>query len=125
MPRRVLEGIVVSDKANKTITVRVERRYRHPVYKKYLRSSDKYAAHDENNQYKVGDRVQIIECRPISKSKRWTVITDGSAPAPKKEEKKSAPKAAKKEAAPKAEKPQEKKTKEAAKKPAAKKDKSK
>src|SRR5262245_12725885 len=106
MPRRVLEGVVVSDKADKTITVRVERRYRHPVYKKYLRSSDKYAAHDEHNQYKTGDRVQIIECRPISKSKRWTVITDGSAPAPKKEEKKAAPKAAaKKEAAPKAEKP--------------------
>jgi small subunit ribosomal protein S17 len=121
MPRRVLEGIVVSDKANKTITVRVERRYRHPVYKKYLRSSDKYAAHDEHNQFKIGDRVQIIECRPISKSKSWTVVTDGSTPAPRKEETKAAPKAAKKEAAPKAEKPK----KEAAKKPAAKKDKNK
>lgn len=122
MPRRVLEGRVVSDKANKTVTVLVERRYRHPIYKKYVRKSDKYAAHDENNQFKVGDRVQIIECRPISKSKRWTVVTDGSALAPKKEEKKAAPKAAaKKEAAPKAEKPK----KEAAKKTAAKKEKTK
>src|SRR5262245_61685941 len=112
MPRRVLEGIVVSDKANKTVTVRVERRYRHPVYKKYIRKSDKYAAHDENNQFKTGDRVQIIECAPISKSKRWTVVIDGAAPAPKKEEKKAAPKAAaKKEAAPKAKKAAAKKEK--------------
>lgn len=76
MPRRILEGDVVSDKTDKTITVLVERRFRHPVYKKYIKSTTKYAAHDEANQYKVGDRVSIIECRPISKSKRWTVVTN-------------------------------------------------
>lgn len=75
MPRRVLEGSVVSDKQDKTITVSVERRYMHPVYKKYIKSSDTYAAHDESNQYKEGDRVSIVECRPISKRKRWTVVT--------------------------------------------------
>lgn len=88
MPRRVLEGNVVSDKTDKTITVLVERRFRHPVYKKYVKRTDKYAAHDANNQYKVGDRVSIIECRPISKTKRWTVLTGDEAqtkPAPKKE----------------------------------------
>ena len=82
MPRRVLEGNVVSDKANKTITVLVERRYMHPIYKKYIKRSDKFAAHDENNLFRTGDRVQIIECRPISKSKRWTVVTDANAPKP-------------------------------------------
>jgi small subunit ribosomal protein S17 len=80
MPRRILEGEVVSDKMDKTVTVLVTRRYMHPVYKKYLRKSDKFAAHDENNQFKIGDKVQIIECRPISKSKRWTVISETSAP---------------------------------------------
>ena len=75
MPRRVLEGTVVSDKAEKTVTVMVERRFMHPVYKKFMKRSDKYAAHDEKNAYKVGDRVQIEECRPLSKSKRWRVIT--------------------------------------------------
>jgi small subunit ribosomal protein S17 len=79
MPRRILEGEVVSDKANKTVTVLVERKYMHPVYKKYIRKSDKYAAHDEHNQFKIGDTVQIEECRPISKSKRWTVITESTA----------------------------------------------
>jgi small subunit ribosomal protein S17 len=79
MPRRILEGEVVSDKANKTVTVLVERKYMHPVYKKYIRKSDKYAAHDEHNQFKTGDTVQIEECRPISKSKRWTVITETTA----------------------------------------------
>lgn len=77
MPRRILEGQVVSDKNHKTVTVLVERRYRHPVYKKYVKRTDKYAAHDENNQFKVGDKVQIMECRPISRSKRWTVLVDG------------------------------------------------
>ncbi len=77
MPRRILEGQVVSDKMNKTITVLVERRYMHPVYKKYLKKSDKFAAHDENNKFKIGDKVQIIECRPISKNKRWLAIVDG------------------------------------------------
>lgn len=112
MPRRVLEGNVVSDKANKTITVLVERRYRHPVYKKYVKKSDKYAAHDENNQYKVGDRVSIIETRPISKSKRWAVLNaDGSESKPVKTASDAPVKAAK---APAEKKP-------AAKKPAAKK----
>ena len=106
MPRRVLEGEVVSDKMDKTITVLVERRYIHPVYKKYMKRSDKYAAHDETNAFRIGDKVQIEECRPISKRKTWTVITPaptGRAPkvlkaatveaaAPKKEK---APKAAK------------------------------
>ena len=75
MPRRVLEGDVVSDKTDKTITVLVERRYKHPVYKKYLRKTDKFTAHDPDNTHKIGDRVQIIECRPISKTKCWTVVT--------------------------------------------------
>ncbi len=77
MPRRVLEGTVVSDKMDKTITVLVERRYIHPVYKKYLKRTDKYAAHDENNVAKAGEKVQIIECAPISKRKSWVLIKDG------------------------------------------------
>ena len=77
MPRRVLEGDVVSNKTDKTITVLVERRFMHPMYKKYVKRTDKYSAHDENNAYQVGDRVQIIECRPISKTKRWTVVEGG------------------------------------------------
>ncbi|NCC21020.1 MAG: 30S ribosomal protein S17 [Alphaproteobacteria bacterium] len=75
MPRRILEGNVVSDKMDKTVTVLVERRYMHPVYKKYIRKTDKFAAHDESNAFGVGDRVQIEECRPISKRKSWKVIT--------------------------------------------------
>lgn len=75
MPRRVLEGVVVSDKMEKTVTVLVERRYMHPVYKKYIRKSDKFAAHDESNAFQVGDRVEIEECRPLSKNKRFAVIT--------------------------------------------------
>jgi len=75
MPRRILEGDVISDKMDKTVTVLVERSYRHPVYKKYLKRTDKYAAHDETNAFKIGDRVQIEECRPISKRKSWKVIT--------------------------------------------------
>lgn len=78
MPRRVLEGVVVSDKMDKTVTVLVERRYMHPVYKKYLRKSDKFAAHDESNSFQIGDRVAIEECRPLSKRKTWTVITEPS-----------------------------------------------
>jgi small subunit ribosomal protein S17 len=77
MPRRVLEGSVVSAKSNKTITVLVERRYMHPVYKKYVRRTDKYTAHDELNTFKEGDKVQIMECRPISKTKRWSVLVEG------------------------------------------------
>lgn len=74
MPRRVLQGTVVSDKGDKTITVLVERRVMHPIYKKYIRKSKKYAAHDEKNAHKTGEMVEIIECRPISKRKRWTVV---------------------------------------------------
>ena len=70
MPRRVLTGKVVSDKAEKTITVLVERRVMHPVYKKFIKRSKKYLAHDEANQFKTGDTVSIIESRPISKRKR-------------------------------------------------------
>lgn len=75
MPRRILEGKVVSDKMDKTVMVLVERRTMHPVYKKYIRKSDKYAAHDETNAFRVGDSVQIEECRPLSKRKSWKVIT--------------------------------------------------
>jgi small subunit ribosomal protein S17 len=83
MPKRVLTGIVVSDKADKTITVRVERRVMHPVYKKFIRRSKKYAAHDETNACKTGETVRIEECRPISKSKRWIVLGGDTAPASK------------------------------------------
>lgn len=74
MPKRVLQGVVVSDKADKTVTVRVDRRVSHPVYKKTIERSKKYAAHDEENRCKVGDMVEIVESRPISKSKRWQVV---------------------------------------------------
>ena len=74
MPRRVLQGTVVSDKANKTVIVSVERRIMHPVYKKFIRRTKRYAAHDEANACKAGDVVSIRECRPISKTKRWEVI---------------------------------------------------
>lgn len=77
MPRRVLEGLVTSAKMDKTITVLVERRYMHPIYKKYLKRTDKYAAHDEHNAAKEGDKVQIMECAPISKRKSWTLLVDG------------------------------------------------
>ena len=74
MPRRVLSGRVTSDKMDKTITVLVERRVMHPLYKKFIRRSKKYAAHDEENICKEGDFVRIEECRPISKRKTWQVI---------------------------------------------------
>ena len=74
MPKRVLTGRVTSDKTDKTITVLVERRVMHPLYKKFIRRSKKYAAHDDTNLCKEGDVVQIEECRPISKSKSWVVI---------------------------------------------------
>lgn len=74
MPRRVLQGKVTSSKMDKTVTVLVERRLMHPMYKKYIRLSKKYAAHDEGNVYKEGDVVTIEECRPISKRKRWVVL---------------------------------------------------
>jgi len=77
MPKRVLQGVVVSDKADKTISVRVERRIMHPLYKKFIRRSKKYSAHDPENSRKIGDLVRIQECRPISKSKRWELLADG------------------------------------------------
>jgi small subunit ribosomal protein S17 len=74
MPKRILQGKVVSDKGDKTVTVLVERKYLHPIFKKTVRSSKKYRAHDENNQFKVGDVVRIEESRPISKTKKWKVV---------------------------------------------------
>jgi small subunit ribosomal protein S17 len=76
MPKRILQGQVVSDKQDKTIVVRVERRVMHPVYKKFVTRSKKYAAHDEANHFKVGDTVRIQECRPISKNKCWVVLAE-------------------------------------------------
>lgn len=76
MPKRILTGVVVSDAMEKTVVVRVERRVMHPVYKKFIRRSKKYSAHDENNARKVGDVVRIQECRPLSKNKSWIVIAD-------------------------------------------------
>lgn len=74
MPKRVLQGTVVSNAADKTISVLVERRIKHPLYKKIIRRSKKYAAHDEQNKVQVGDVVRIEECRPISKTKTWQVV---------------------------------------------------
>jgi small subunit ribosomal protein S17 len=74
MPKRTLQGVVVSDKQDKTIVVRVERRFTHPVMKKTVRRSKKYHAHDDKNEYAVGDIVWIEERRPISRLKRWEVI---------------------------------------------------
>ncbi len=76
MPRRVLQGTVTSDKNAQTVTVLVERRFKHPVMKKTVRSTKKYRAHDPKEQFKVGDVVSIVECAPISKTKRWQVVTD-------------------------------------------------
>lgn len=120
MPRRVLQGTVVSDKMDKTVTVLVERRVMHQKYHKYVKTSAKYAAHDEANVCQIGDTVSIEECRPISRSKTWTVVEgkasngtvreivafDAKAPAQasapaKKAAKAEAKPAAKKEAAPK------------------------
>lgn len=74
MPKRILQGTVVSDKADKTVVVLVERRVRHPLYGKIVRRSKKYHAHDEENAFKAGDVVRIEECRPISKTKSWRVL---------------------------------------------------
>jgi small subunit ribosomal protein S17 len=82
MSKRVLQGVVVSDRCDKTVIVRVERRVMHPVYKKFVTHSKKYAAHDESNSYRAGDIVRIEESRPISKRKRWVVLggaTDAAA----------------------------------------------
>jgi len=74
MPRRILQGVVVSDTNDKTVVVQVERRFMHPVYKKFIRRTKKYQAHDAANAFKVGDMVRIRECRPISRTKRWEVL---------------------------------------------------
>jgi small subunit ribosomal protein S17 len=79
MPKRVLQGTVVSDKNEKTVVVRVERRFTHPVLKKTIRRSKKYHAHDEGNAHKVGDVVSIEESKPISKNKRWVVVEAAAA----------------------------------------------
>ncbi len=77
MPKRILEGTVVSAKMDKTIVVEVERTYMHPLYKKFLKTTKKYHAHDENNSAKVGDIVKIRETKPISKTVTWEVFTEG------------------------------------------------
>jgi small subunit ribosomal protein S17 len=74
MSKRILQGVVVSDACDKTVIVRVERRVMHPVYKKFITHSKKYAAHDEHNRFHAGDAVQIEESRPISKRKHWVVL---------------------------------------------------
>jgi len=79
MPKRILQGVVVSDKNEKTVVVRVERRFAHPLLQKIVRQSKNYKAHDENNEFKVGDIVSIQESRPISKDKRWIVVNNASA----------------------------------------------
>ena len=76
MPKKILHGIVVSDKENKTIKVLVERKYQHPLFKKVLKSKKKYSVHDEKNKFKNGDKVSIVECSPYSKSKKFEVLGD-------------------------------------------------
>ena len=76
MPKRILSGVVVSSNSNKTITVDVTRRIKHKLYKKIIRQTKKYHAHDENNEFNVGDTVSIIESKPISKLKKWKVISN-------------------------------------------------
>ena len=78
MPKRILQGVVVSAFSDKTVTVRVERRVKHPVYTKVIRRSKKYAAHDELNECKVGDIVSIRECKPISKRKTWEILPNNA-----------------------------------------------
>ena len=76
MPKKVLKGIVVSDKPNKTITVLVERKYQHPLLKKVIKTKKRYSVHDGGNKFKNGDKVSIIECRPYSKTKKFEVMGD-------------------------------------------------
>ena len=76
MPKRILSGVVVSDKPDKTVVVMVERRFKHPKYHKIVKVSKKYSAHDEENHFKVGDLLKIEETRPISRSKRWKVLSN-------------------------------------------------
>lgn len=75
MPRRVLQGVVVSDKNDKTVVIKVERSIQHRIYKKYMKRTKKYHAHDPRNEFKVGEIVKIIECPPMSKTKCWHVAT--------------------------------------------------
>lgn len=82
MPKRVLQGVVVSDACDKTVIVRVDRRVMHPIYKKFVSRSKKYAAHDEDNRYCAGDSVRIEESRPLSKRKSWIVIEGPADAAP-------------------------------------------
>jgi small subunit ribosomal protein S17 len=82
MPRRELQGVVTSDVCDKTVTVLVERRVMHPLYKKFIVRSKKYLAHDETNQIKTGAKVTIRECRPLSKRKRWEVVSVPGAAVP-------------------------------------------
>jgi small subunit ribosomal protein S17 len=81
MPKRILRGVVVSDTNNKTVVVKVERRFTHPLLKKTVRRSKNYHAHDEDNRLKVGDQVAIEESRPVSKLKRWRVVDAAAAEA--------------------------------------------
>ena len=76
MPKRILQGTVTSDKNDQTITVLVERRFKHPLLHKTVRKSKKYRAHDPQNSFKTGDKVRIQECAPVSKSKRWEVVAE-------------------------------------------------
>ncbi len=76
MPKRILQGVVVSNKGEKTVIVQVERRLMHPVYKKFITTSKKYAAHDEENRSKEGEQVRIRECQPVSKRKTFEVVYD-------------------------------------------------
>ena len=78
MPKRIMQGVVVSDKMEKTIVVNVERKFPHSLYKKFIKRSKRYHVHDKDNQFKMGDIVKIQECRPLSKSKRWEVISSSS-----------------------------------------------
>ena len=74
MTKKILNGVVIRDKNNKTIVVMVKRRYAHPFFKKVITSSKKYHAHDENNDFKIGDNIKIIESKPFSKNKKWEVL---------------------------------------------------
>ena len=76
MPKKILSGVVISDKPNKSITVLVERKYQHPLLKKVIKSKKKYNVHDEKNEFKNGDKVKIIECKPHSKTKKFEVMGD-------------------------------------------------
>ena len=76
MPKKILTGVVISDKPNKSITVLVERKYQHPLLKKVIKSKKKYNVHDEQNKFKNGDKVKIIECKPYSKTKKFEVMGD-------------------------------------------------